>query len=45
MNCIEARRMGTPFVDRELTDKETEQFLEHIENCSDCRDELDIYFT
>ena len=45
MNCIEARRMVTPFVDRELTDKETEQFLEHIESCSDCRDELDIYFT
>ena len=45
MNCIEARRMVTPFIKRELSDKETEQFLKHIEHCSDCMDELDIYFT
>ena len=45
MKCIEARRMVTPFVDKKLTDKETEQFLKHIEHCSDCMDELDIYFT
>ena len=45
MKCIEARRMVTPFVDRKLTDKETEQFIKHIEHCSDCMDELDIYYT
>lgn len=45
MKCIEARRMVSPFVDKKLTDKETEQFLKHIEHCSDCMDELDIYFT
>ena len=45
MNCMEARRMVTPFIKRELTDKESEQFLKHIEHCSDCMDELDIYFT
>lgn len=45
MKCIEARRMVTPFVNKELTDRETEQFLRHIEHCSDCMDELDIYFT
>lgn len=45
MNCIEARRMVTPFVNKELSEKETEQFLKHIEQCEDCRDELDIYFT
>lgn len=45
MNCIEARRMVTPFVKKELSDKEMEQFLKHIESCSDCMDELDIYFT
>ncbi len=45
MNCIEARRMVTPFVKKELSDKETERFLNHIEHCDDCMDELDIYFT
>lgn len=45
MNCIEARRMVTPFINKELSDKETEQFLKHVEHCSDCMDELDIYFT
>lgn len=45
MNCIEARRMVTPFVKRELSDRETEQFLKHVEHCSDCMDELNIYFT
>lgn len=45
MNCIEARRMVTLYVNKELSDKETEMFLDHIEHCSDCMDELDIYFT
>ena len=45
MNCMEARRMVTPFIKRELTDRESEQFLKHIEHCDDCMDELDIYFT
>lgn len=37
--------MVTPFVKRELSDKDTEQFLKHVEHCNDCMDELDIYFT
>ncbi len=45
MNCMEARRMVTPYVNRTLSDREMEQFLKHIEHCSDCMDELDIYFT
>lgn len=45
MTCMEARRMVTPYVNRTLTDQETEAFLDHIEHCSDCMEELDIYFT
>jgi anti-sigma factor RsiW len=37
--------MVTPYVKGELSDKEMERFLKHIEQCSDCMDELDIYFT
>ncbi len=45
MTCNEARRMITPYVKKELSEKETEEFLHHIENCSDCMDELDTYYT
>lgn len=45
MKCIEARRMVAPFIRRELSEKELDQFLKHIEHCSDCMDELDIYYT
>ncbi len=45
MNCNQARRMVAPFVKNELSDKDTEAFLQHIETCDDCMDELDIYYT
>ncbi len=44
MNCMEARRMITPFVKKELSLKDTEDFLNHVENCEDCMEELDIYY-
>lgn len=44
MNCNEARRMITPYVKKELSEKEMEQFLHHVEHCSDCMDELDTYY-
>ena len=37
--------MVTPFVKRELSDKDPDQYPKHVEHCSDCMDELDIYFT
>ncbi len=45
MNCNEARRMVTSYVKKELSDKELEQFLHHVEHCRDCMDELDTYYT
>ncbi len=44
MNCHEARKMVTPFINHELPDRETEHFLHHVENCSACMDELETYF-
>lgn len=44
MNCREARRMVTPFINHELSDRETEHFLRHVEHCSECMDELETYF-
>lgn len=45
MTCNEARRLITAYVKRELPDRELEQFLYHVEHCSDCMDELDTYYT
>lgn len=45
MNCNEARRLITAYVKKELPDRELEQFLYHVEHCSDCMDELNTYYT
>lgn len=45
MNCNEARKYVSQFVDDELNIREADQFLRHIETCAECRDELDIYYT
>ncbi len=44
MNCSEAERMVSPYIKRTLSVTETEDFLDHIETCSACRDELETYF-
>lgn len=36
--------MVVPFVKKELSERDTEAFLAHIETCEDCMEELDIYF-
>lgn len=45
MKCVEAKRMINRFVEKKLSYSELEQFLHHVEQCEDCMDELDIYFT
>ena len=35
MTCNEARRLITAYVKKELPDRELEQFLYHVEHCSD----------
>ncbi len=44
MKCMEARHMVTPFVKGELSEKDTEAFLNHVGTCADCMDELDSYY-
>jgi len=45
MTCKEAERLVMPYIRDELTDEELREFLEHLETCPDCREELEIYFT
>lgn len=44
MNCREAQALIVPFIEGKLTDEQNEAFIEHIEGCSDCCDELEVYY-
>ncbi len=45
MECQEVERLVMPYIQDELSDQELEDFLEHVESCPDCQEELEIYFT
>lgn len=45
MKCIEAQQMVKGYLEHQLSDRQLEQFLEHVENCPECYDELEIYYT
>ncbi|MFR5602392.1 MAG: anti-sigma factor family protein [Lachnospiraceae bacterium] len=44
MTCAEAESMVMPYIRHELQTEELEGFLEHIEHCASCREELEIYY-
>ena len=44
MTCREAERLVTPYIQDKLSGDELEAFLEHLEHCRNCQEELEIYF-
>lgn len=44
MNCRIAEGMVTRYMNHTLSVSELEAFLDHVENCSSCYDELETYF-
>lgn len=44
MDCKEFKGLIQDFMHDELDENHLSQFLEHIEECSDCRDELRIQY-
>lgn len=44
MNCSAAEGMVTRYINHTLSIDELEDFLEHVESCSSCYDELETYF-
>lgn len=44
MDCRTAEGMVNAYINRTLTRKELEHFLDHIEHCSSCYEELETYF-
>ncbi len=45
MTCKEAMQYIMPYINDEMTDKEVEAFLEHIGECQECYEELEVYYT
>lgn len=45
MDCIKAQKLITPYLRGQLSDRELEGFLDHIETCPSCLDELEIYYS
>lgn len=44
MDCREAQALIMPFIEGTLSDEQTEKFLDHIDQCTDCYDELEVYY-
>lgn len=44
MDCLEVEKKIPVFLENRLEEKELRDFVEHIETCSECREELAIHF-
>ena len=44
MTCIKAQSMITPFINNKLNIKEMEEFLDHVDSCNKCMEELEFYY-
>lgn len=45
MDCKEVQKLVTKYIDKDMTEKELAMFLEHIEHCKECYEELEINYT
>lgn len=45
MDCKEVQKLFIPFIDDTIDIKYLDAFLQHLEECQDCREEYDIYYT
>ncbi len=45
MTCKEAEGMVMAYIRHDMDVQQMEEFLEHIDQCENCREELEIYYT
>jgi hypothetical protein len=45
MTCKEVQSLIITYVNDKMDIVQLEHFLEHIEHCSDCKEELEVYYT
>lgn len=44
MTCNTAQGLITAFINDEMVIDELEEFVDHMQSCKDCRDELEVYY-
>lgn len=44
MTCTQAQALITPFINDTMDNTTLEEFLDHMEQCSECKEELEVYF-
>ena len=44
ITCKEAAKMVIPYIEEQLSDYELRRFVNHIQECPDCREELEPYY-
>lgn len=44
VTCREAEKLVVPYINDELSFPQLEDFMEHIESCANCREELEIHY-
>jgi hypothetical protein len=44
MNCIDVQRLILPFINDELSIKQLDEFLHHIDSCPNCKEELEVHY-
>ena len=44
MNCKETEKLIPIFLNQKLNTRQLDQFLQHVENCSECMEELTIQY-
>lgn len=44
MTCREAEKMIVPYINDALTVDELDEFLEHVDSCDNCMEELEIHY-
>jgi hypothetical protein len=44
MNCHDAQKLTSRFINDNLSYQETEEYIKHLGNCPDCREELNIQY-
>ena len=44
LTCKEATLMVSPYIKKQVCDKDLRKFVKHIKECKDCREELETYY-
>lgn len=44
MTCIKAQGLITAYINNELAIDELEEFIEHVQGCEECMEELEVYY-